>query len=54
MRKISVEWIGSSKKDLKEFPEDVRSIMGFALFLAEQGEKHPSAKPLTGFGGAKV
>jgi phage-related protein len=28
--------------------------MGFALYLAETGGKHPDAKPLKGFGGAGV
>jgi phage-related protein len=28
--------------------------MGFALYLAQSGDKHSSAKPLHGFGGAGV
>jgi phage-related protein len=28
--------------------------MGYALLLAQQGKKHPNAKPLKGFGGASV
>jgi len=28
--------------------------MGYALFVAQQSEKHPQAKVLTGFGGAGV
>jgi phage-related protein len=28
--------------------------MGYALFLAQQGDKHRDAKPLKGFGGAGV
>lgn len=47
-------WMGSSKKDLSEFPDDVKQVMGFALHLAQAGEKHPSAKPLKGFGNAKT
>lgn len=47
-------WIGSSLKDLRDFPEDVRQVMGFALFLAQTGGKHPAAKPLKGFHGAGV
>jgi len=47
-------WIASSKKDLCEFPEDVRQVMGFALYLAQRGDKHPDAKPLKGFHGAGV
>jgi phage-related protein len=47
-------WVGSSLKDLREFPEDVRQVMGFALYLAQVGEKHSDAKPLKGFSGAGV
>ncbi len=49
-----VEWIGSSRNDLREFPEDVQQIMGFALYRAQLGKKHPDAKPLKGFKGAGV
>ncbi len=28
--------------------------MGFALYLAQMGDKHPKAKPLKGFHGARV
>src|SRR5207253_2971265 len=47
-------WVGSSKKDLKGFPQAVRRMMGFALFQAQAGGKHVDAKPLKGFGGAGV
>jgi phage-related protein len=47
-------WIGSSREDLREFPEDVKDAMGFALHLAQIGKKHLHAKPLKGFGGASV
>ncbi|WP_442943673.1 hypothetical protein [Nostoc sp.] len=49
-----VEWVGSSLEDLKEFPEKVRQVVGYALYLAQSGEKHPSAEPLKGFKGAGV
>ncbi len=49
-----VVWIGSAKPDLCGFPEEVKDFMGFALYLAQQGGKHSSAKPLRGFGGAGV
>jgi phage-related protein len=49
-----VEWVSSSLEDLKEFPEEVRQGVGYALYLAQCGEKHPSAKPLKGFKGAGV
>jgi phage-related protein len=47
-------WVGSSKKDLKEMPEAIKDIFGFALFLAQQGQKHDKAKALKGFGSAGV
>lgn len=47
-------WIASSLKDLRDFPEDVRQVMGFALFMAQTGGKHQAAKPLKGFHGAGV
>ena len=47
-------WVGSSRGDLREFPEDVNDVMGYALHLAQIGTKHPHAKPLKGFGGAGV
>ncbi|MBD2208126.1 type II toxin-antitoxin system RelE/ParE family toxin [Calothrix sp. FACHB-168] len=46
--------IGSALDDLKEFPEDVQDVMGYALELAQRGKKHPNAKPLHGFSGAGV
>jgi phage-related protein len=49
-----VVWIGSAKADLASFPEDVKDAIGFALYVAQQGGKHASAKPLKGFGGAGV
>ena len=47
-------WIGSTREDLSGFPEDVRDTIGYALFVAQHGGKHPDAKPLRGFGGAAV
>lgn len=47
-------WIGTSKQDLRELPGNVRDVFGYALYLAQTGKKHQSAKPLKGFGGASV
>ena len=47
-------WMGGSRADLSGFPDIVRGEMGFALYLAQCGRKHPRAKPLKGFGGAGV
>jgi phage-related protein len=49
-----LEWVASTKEDLREFPTQVRGEIGYALYLAQNGEKHPEAKPLRGFGGAGV
>ena len=50
----SLQWVGSSKKDLLTMPEDVIDVFGYALHLAQIGKKHDQAKPLKGFGGASV
>src|SRR5207247_9936187 len=47
-----VVWIGSTKADLRNFPEEVKDSIGFALYVAQQGGKHADAKPLRGFGSA--
>jgi phage-related protein len=49
-----VIWMGSSRKDLRAFPREVRGDMGKALYAAQQGKTDPAAKPLKGFGGARV
>lgn len=49
-----VDWIGSSYKDFRAFPDEVQDHMGFALYQAQKGAKHEDAKPLKGFGGAGV
>lgn len=49
-----LRWVGSSLSDLRELPDDVRRVFGFALYAAQRGEKHMHAKPLHGFGGAGV
>jgi phage-related protein len=49
-----LEWIASSKKDLKAMPDEVRDNVGYALFMAQLGQKHDDTKPLKGFKGAGV
>jgi phage-related protein len=49
-----VVWMGSSRKDLKAFPQKVRANIGQALYAAQMGETDPAAKPLKTFGGTKV
>jgi phage-related protein len=34
VQRKQLEWIASSRQELREFPEDVRDEIGFALFRA--------------------
>jgi len=47
-------WIGQTLADLKAFPAGVQRVMGFALRLAQGGDKHIDAKPMRGFTGSGV
>ena len=47
-------WVGSSKRDLKQFPRSAQRNIGQALFTAQAGGTDPSAKPLKGFKGTSV
>jgi phage-related protein len=48
-------WRGASKTDFMAFPSVVQREMGYALFLAQLGERHQTmAKTLGGFGGANM
>lgn len=44
-------WIGSSLKDLKEFPKEVQREFGYALYQAQMNKKHHRTNPLKGFDG---
>lgn len=50
----SVIWVGSSRRDLRSFPEPVQDHIGYALYVAQRGRKHSNAKTLSGLGGAGV
>ena len=47
-------WIGSSLDDLRRLSEAVQDEIGYAIYFAQQGGRHSSAKVLKGFGGAGV
>src|SRR5947209_8082871 len=49
-----LRWVASSRDDLRDLPEDVEDVIGFALYQAQIGGKHIAAKPLKGFNGAGV
>ena len=48
------EFVAGARQALRQLPEEVRYVFGYAIFLAQMGGKHPDAKPLKGFGGAGV
>jgi phage-related protein len=43
-------WVGSSKRNLLEFPEPVKDAIGTARSVAQFGGKHPAVKPWKGEG----
>ena len=45
-----VIWMGDSLERLQEFPATVQDEVGYAIYLAQIGEKHPRAEPLRGLG----
>ena len=47
-------FIAASLAEISAMPDEVKRVFGFAIRLAQRGEKHPDAKPLKGFGGAGV
>jgi phage-related protein len=47
-------WVGSSKRDLVRFPDEVVHAIGLVLMRVQYGDTPPSVKPLRGFGGAGV
>lgn len=49
-----VEWIASSRSDLRKFPPEVRRVMGQAIDDAQLGLESPVAKALKRFGGRGV
>jgi phage-related protein len=49
-----IAWLASTKKDLLALPDAVIDTFGYALHLAQSGQKHEQAKPLQGFGSAGV
>lgn len=46
----AVVWLGDSLRALKSFPSAVQDEVGYALFLAQRGEKHLAAKAMKGLG----
>ena len=43
-----VLWVGSARSDLRKFPDEVRTDLGFALWVAQRDGKPAQGKPLKG------
>jgi phage-related protein len=49
-----VIFVGTSREDLRAFPDEARREAGYALETVQGGKMPDNAKPLQGFGGAGV
>jgi phage-related protein len=47
-------WIGSSRRDMRAMPKEIRRSFGVALYAVQIGETPPIAKVLRGFGSGGV
>jgi len=54
MERKAVRWMGDSRKRLREFPEAVRFEIGQAIYQAELGERHPSARSMQGLNAVEI
>jgi len=54
MKEKPLRWVGSAYKDLLALPPLVRRSFGYALSLAQAGDRDDGVKVLKGFGGAGV
>lgn len=45
-----IQWVGTSKEDLKSFPEEARSRVGAQLRLVQKGDQPTDFKPMPTIG----
>jgi phage-related protein len=43
-----IHWVGTSLDDLSSFPRRPKTVIGYALRLAQRNEMHDDAKPMHG------
>jgi phage-related protein len=48
VRAKPVIWVGPARGELQELPREVQRSMGIALWFAQQGRTHPTARPMKG------
>lgn len=49
-----LKFVGSSKRDISDFPDPVKQDIGHSLFLAQRGSRSRNVKTLSGFHGGGV
>jgi phage-related protein len=49
-----LEWIGRSKEDLMDFPDDARRKAGFELRSIQQGDVASDVKPMSTIGNGRT
>ncbi len=49
-----VIYLGSNKKDLQKLPRAVQEVFAHGIQMAAEGDTHPDAKALKGYGGRSV
>lgn len=54
MTKKSIDFRHDTLRTIREFPPNVKEVVGRALRRAQYGDKDAQARPLKGFGGAGV
>ena len=54
MGRKPVRWMGDSRKRLREFPQAVRLEIGQAVYQAELGEPHQSARAMQGLNAVEI
>ena len=47
-------WLGNTLKTVRSFTKDVKDEIGFALYMAQRGDKAHHTVPMVGFGSSKV
>jgi phage-related protein len=49
-----LDWMGSSKADLKGLPFEAKEVLTYGILLAEFGDRHPDARHLTGIDAEEI
>jgi phage-related protein len=49
-----IVWVGDSRRNLRNFPDDAKKLLGHELYLIQSGGMPKDAKPLKGIGSGVV